>query len=79
MGERRLRNGCKKKVRNRSHPKLGPSWLVAACAIAQWERDIDPIPRARGDRRFQGVLFSTFLVDTASAFLAEEPLGQVFA
>jgi hypothetical protein len=31
-------------------------------------------PRARGDRRFQGVLSLTFLLDTASAFLAKELL-----
>jgi hypothetical protein len=31
-------------------------------------------PRARGDRRFQGVLSLTFLLDSASAFLAKHLL-----
>jgi hypothetical protein len=35
-------------------------------------------PRARGDRRFQAVPFSTFLVDTASAFLPKGLLGSGF-
>jgi hypothetical protein len=54
---------------------------LSACAIAQGEIDVPyPFaPGARGDRRFQGVLFSTFLVDTVSAFLAKESFGQVFA
>src|SRR6516225_2320682 len=48
ISERRLRNRCKKKVRSRSDPKLGPSWLVAACAIAEWERLTCPVTSSQG-------------------------------
>ena len=36
-------------------------------------------PGVRASDAFQGVLFLTFPVDTASAFLAKEPLGHLFA
>jgi hypothetical protein len=61
--EQRLRNRCKKKVRSRSHPKLGRDGLSPLVPML---REIDVpypfAPGARGDRGFQGVLFLTFLL-----------------